>query len=125
MLGLYIVVQFIELSLVNRFIDITNDQFNDLIQVVNVYILILPIYIIWDMMYRIYYKNDYLNSLFLIMLIGVVLNYVLNYIFVNVLFMKTSGIALSTFIVLSLYCSYSFGLLKIKETNELKKIGNQ
>lgn len=125
MIVLYIGLQFVELSLLNKFIDINNAQFYDLIQVVYIYILILPIYIVWDMMYRIYYKNDYLNNLFLIMLIGVVLNYVLNYMFVNYLFMKTSGIALSTFIVLFLYCSYSFGLLKIKELRELNKNRNK
>lgn len=112
---LSILLQFLKLNYLNKFIKITQEQFDDLLNVFNIYMLILPVYIIWDMMYRIYYKNNYLNKLFKIMLIGVILNYLLNYFFVNIIDLKTSGIALSTLIVLTIYCFYSYMLLRIKE----------
>lgn len=112
---LYLGSNFIKIEFLNKFIEIRENQFSDLMSVFFVYIFILPIYIIWDMMYRIYYKNDFLNKLFVIMFIGVFLNYGLNYFFVKILYLKTTGIALSTLIVLSSYCLYSFLLLKIEE----------
>lgn len=106
---------FINYSLLNKFMDINQNQFDELVGVFLIYILILPIYIIWDMLYRIYYKNNLLSKLLFIISFGVLLNIVLNYVFITYFQMNTMGIALSTLIVLVSYCIYGYGFLHLKK----------
>lgn len=116
---LFSIFQFINYKHLSKLFNFNELHFEDLMNVLFIYIFILPVYIIWDMIYRIYYKNKFLNKLFFIMLVGVILNYLLNYMFVYYFHMKASGIAFSTLLVLSIYCVYSFIILKVYANKEL------
>lgn len=109
---------FLDYESIRDFVNINYEQYNDLLRVFLIYSFILPIYIVWDMLYRIFYKNNILNKLFFIMFSGVFLNGILNFIFINSFHMKATGIALSTLLAMSFYVFTSFIILiKVKVKN--------
>lgn len=101
----FILSYFVNYSLLKDITQISFEQFIDLVNVFKIYILILPVYIIWDMLYRVYYKNRQLEKLMKIMFFGLLINVLMNYIFIYNFKMTSNGIALSTFIVLFYYCT--------------------
>lgn len=84
---------------------ISSDNASAIIDVFYLYALLVPLYILWDFIYRIYHINRRVWSIIGLVVAGFSLNIVLNYVFVVAIGMGAAGIALSTLLVYLLYCA--------------------
>ena len=71
-------------------------------------ILITPLYMIWDLFYRFYYREDQINKLLVLVILGLVINVLLNYSLGIHLTWGIYGILISTLIVFLFYNLLSF-----------------
>lgn len=78
-------------------------------------IVITPLYMLWDLFYRFYYRENKINSLIKIVIIGLLINLVLNYYLGFALSFGIYGILVSTLIVFLFYNFISFNIFFIKK----------
>jgi len=71
-------------------------------------ILITPLYMIWDLFYRFYYRENQINKLIKVVVIGLVINLGLNYFLGLQLSWGIYGILISTLIVFLFYNAVSY-----------------
>ena len=77
-------------------------------------IILMPLYMTWDMFYRLYFRFKKLNLLVKIVFIGLLLNITANYIFGVLLNLNEVGIVLSTMLTFVFYNLISFLVFKHK-----------
>jgi hypothetical protein len=83
-------------------------------------IFITPLYMMWDLFYRFYYREKKIHTLIKIVLVGFIINIVLNYSLGIFLSWGIYGILVSTLIVFLFYNLLSFRYFFIKISNEKK-----
>ncbi|WP_405563145.1 hypothetical protein [Polaribacter sp. Asnod6-C07] len=71
-------------------------------------ILITPLYMVWDLFYRFYYREQKINKLIIIVILGLILNIGLNFLLGIKLNYGIYGILISTLIVFVFYNSISY-----------------
>lgn len=71
-------------------------------------ILITPLYMIWDLFYRFYYREDQIKKLLILVIVGFTINILLNYIMGIYLTWGIYGILISTLTVFLFYNLLSF-----------------
>ena len=81
-------------------------------------ILITPMYMIWDLFYRFYYRAKKINKLFKVVFLGLISNIILNYLLGIKFNLGIYGILLSTLIVFLFYNFVSFNYFFKKSTSE-------
>lgn len=80
-------------------------------------ILIAPLYIVWDLFYRFYYRESEIGKLMILVLVGLLINITLNYGLGIYLSWGIYGVLISTLIVFLFYnlMSYQYFFVKMKE----------
>lgn len=80
-------------------------------------ILIAPLYIVWDLFYRFYYRESKIDKLMILVLVGLLINLTLNYGLGIYLSWGIYGVLISTLIVFLFYnlMSYQYFFVKMKE----------
>lgn len=82
--------------------------------IVYIGILITPLYMLWDLFYRFYYREKKIHTLIKIVFVGFIINIVLNYLLGFSLSWGIYGILVSTLIVFLFYNLLSFRYFFIK-----------
>ena len=80
-------------------------------------ILLMPLYIVWDLFYRFYYRESEIGKLMILVLVGLLINITLNYGLGIYLSWGIYGVLISTLIVFLFYnlMSYQYFFVKMKE----------
>ena len=80
-------------------------------------ILLMPLYIVWDLFYRFYYRESEIARLMILVLVGLLINITLNYGLGIYLSWGIYGVLISTLIVFLFYnlMSYQYFFVKMKE----------
>lgn len=86
------------------FLGVSESNAAAIINVFYIYVLLIPLYILWDFIYRVYHVNQRTLAISILVGSGFLINASLNYIFVLLLGMGSEGIALSTLMVYLAYC---------------------